>query len=181
MPETRFMTSKMARIGNTYGRNYKVKRANRTVEGKRINRRSTSSAKEPELRAKIESLKERMETSKEGELFAEIASLRKQLEQSKEQKLLVEIEKLKAHIEESKDLEVQKDITEIRQILEHLKAEQHVIVNSKENIKSPTARLTLPALSHFSGVVAKILLNGCNVSKLRCQSRKLMVPIKLTC
>ena len=43
-----------------------------------------------------------------------------------------------------------KDITEFRQILEHLKAEQHVI-NSKENIKSPTARLTLSALSHFSG------------------------------
>ena len=50
-----------------------------------------------------------------------------------------------------KDFEIQKDITEIRQILEHLKAEQHVIVNSKENIKSLTARLTLPALSHFSG------------------------------
>ena len=65
--------------------------------------------------------------------------------------LTVEITKLKEQSEQSKDLEVQKDITEIRQILEHLKAEQHVIVTSKENIKSPTARLTLPALSHFSG------------------------------
>ena len=116
-----------------------------------------------------------------GELFAEIASLRKKLEQSKEQELLVEIEKLKAHIEESKDLEVQKDITEIRQILEPSNAERHVIVNSNENIRSSPARLTLPALSHFSGVVAKILLNGCNVSKLRCLSQKSMVPIKLTC
>ena len=47
------------------------------------------------------------------------------------------------------DSEVQNDIKEIKQILEHSKAKQHVIVNSKENIKSSIARLTLPALSHF--------------------------------
>ena len=89
-----------------------------------------------------------METSKEGELFAEIAWLRKQLEQSKEQELRVEIEKLKAHIEDSKDLDVQKDITEIRQILEHLKAEQHVIVNSKK-YKEPDCSFNSPGVITF--------------------------------
>ena len=158
MPETRSMTSKMAKeletltveITKLKEQIEQSKEKELTEEVARL-RKHIEQSKEPELHAEIESLKERMETSKEGELFAGIASLRKQLEQSKEQELLVEIEKLKAHIEESKDLEVQKDITEIRQILEHLKAEQHVIVNSKENIKSPTARLTLPVLSHFSG------------------------------
>ena len=158
MPETRSMTSKMAKeletltveITNLKEQIEQSKEKELTEEVARL-RKHIEQSKEPELRAEIECLKERMETSKEGELFAEIASLRKQLEQSKEQELRVEIEKLKVHIEESKDLDVQKDITEIRQILEHLKAEQHVIVNSKENIKSPTARLTLPALSHFSG------------------------------
>ena len=158
MPETRSMTSKMAKELETL--TVEITKLKEQIEQSREKelteevarlRKHIEQSKEPELREEIECLKERMETSKEGELFAEIASLRKQLEQSKEQELRVEIEKLKAHIEESKDLDVQKDITEIRQILEHLKAEQHVIVNSKESIKSSTARLTLPALSHFSG------------------------------
>ena len=155
MPETRSITSKIAKeletltveITKLKEQIEQSKEKELTEEVARL-RKHIEESKEPELRAEIECLKE---TSKEGELFAEIASLRKQLEQSKEQELRVEIEKLKAHIEESKNLDVQKDMMEIRQILEHLKAEQHVIVNSKQNIKSPTARLTLPALSHFSG------------------------------
>ena len=158
MPETQSMTSKMAKeletlmveITKLKEQIEQSKEKESTEEVARL-RKHIEQSKEPELRVEIESLRERIETSEESELFAEIASLRKQLKQSKEQELLVEIEKLKAHIEELKDLEVQKEITEIRQILEHSKAEQHVFVNSKENIKSPTARLILPALSHFSG------------------------------
>ena len=65
MPETRSMTSKMAKELETL-----------TVEITKL-KEQIEQSKEPELRAEIESLKERIETSKEGELLAEIASLRK--------------------------------------------------------------------------------------------------------